>query len=42
MNPERLEEEITNDFNNTKYEKIIKINDIQIGYKKNRKKAHQT
>ncbi len=38
MNPERMEEEITNDINSLeKYEKIVKKNDIYIGYKKKEK-----
>jgi len=37
MNPERLEEEITNNIEKDKYEKIIEINGAFIGYKKKEK-----
>jgi len=37
MNPERLEEEITNSIEKDKYEKVIEINGAFIGYKKKEK-----
>lgn len=37
MNPERLEEEIVSNIDDTKYEKIIEINGSFIGYKKKEK-----
>lgn len=37
MNPERLEEEITNNVEKDKYEKVIEVNGAFIGYKKKEK-----